>query len=123
MDSEHVKLLIQHKQQEIEDLRRVLARLQLAEENSQVKQEHTTPARSRYIPRSSTEAETVHSGKEYKAGAIVYYCKETRGKRRHFNNKGTIVKRDKRFLHIKTSGGDIIRRTPKYTRDEATIEA
>ena len=116
MDSDHVKLLIEHKQQEIEDLRRVLAKLQIAEANNQVKQEHTAP-------RSSTEAETVYPREVYKTGAVVYYCKETRGKRRHFITRGTIVKRDKRFLHIKTSEGDIIRRTPKYIRDKATIEA
>lgn len=122
MDSDHIKLLIEHKQQEIEDLRRVLAKLQIAEANSQAKQEYTAP-RSRYIPRSSTEAETVYPREVYKRGAVVYYCKETRGKRRHFNIRGTIVKRDKKFLHIKTSEGDVIRRTPKYIRDKATIEA
>ena len=115
MDSDHIKLLIEHKQQEIEDLRRVLAKLQIAKANNQVKKKYTAP-------QSSTEAETVYPREVYKTGAVVYYCKETRGKRRYFNTRGTVVKRGKRFVHIKTSEGDIIKRTPKYIRDKATIE-
>ena len=76
------------------------------------------------VAKSSTEAEILTALKTsvQKEGTVIYYCKETRGKRRHFINKGTILKKDKRFFHIKTQGGDIIRRTPKYTRTVAIIE-
>ena len=120
MDIDHIRLLIQHKEKEIVDLQRILSQLQI-DEGSEVEED------LHQVPKSSTEAEIIATLKtptqrEYKEGTAIYYCKETRGKRRYFINKGIILKKDKRFLHIKTQGGDIIRRTPKYTRTTAIIE-
>ena len=117
MDIDHIKLLIQHKEKEIKDLQRILSQLQIDEGSKVIEVLHQ-------VPKSSTEAEILTALKTLvqKEGTVIYYCKETRGKRRHFINKGTILKKDKRFFHIKTQGGDIIRRTPKYTRTVAIIE-
>lgn len=118
MDSNHIKILIDNKRKEIEDLERLLKKLQIAEAN----QRHSSKEPS---IKSSAEAETrglQEINPPFASGSVVYYCQETRGKRRYFTNKGTILKRDKRFLHIKTAGGDIIRRTPKYTRKEPIVE-
>ena len=118
MDSNHIKILINNKQKEIEDLERLLKKLQIAEAS----QRHSIKEPS---IKSSAEAESrglQEVNPLFTPGSIVYYCQETRGKRRYFTNKGTILKRDKRFLHIKTVGGEIIRRTPRYTRKEPIVE-
>lgn len=49
--------------------------------------------------RSSTEAEKLSSLKE---GSKVFYCKEARGKRRHYTKKGTVVKKDSISNGLKT---------------------
>lgn len=113
MDSRHIQLLINNKKEELEDLQRLLADLQLKEAELLTKETEEEPS-------SSTEPE--RRAETYPPGRTVYFSKETRGRRRHYNQEGTIEKRDKRFLHIRDAKGKIVRRTPKYTRFSAVIE-
>lgn len=107
MDSKHIRLLINNKEKELKDLRRLLEDLELKEAYDLLITERPTPTGSL---------------SNYTIGTTVYYSKETRGKRRHYNQSGIVVKRDRRFLHIRDNNGKVIRRTPKYVRRTAIIE-
>lgn len=123
MDSEHIRLLINNKQKEIEDLRRVLEDLELKEAAEEVLEtaRDTELATRGWLP-VGAEATLFHSPIKFDIGSTVYYSKETRGKRRHYSLSGVVVKRDKKFLHIRDAKGNVIRRTPKYVRRIAIIE-
>lgn len=135
MDKQYVQLLIENKQKEIEELRRILEDIEIQEDtdvilgkgrDSSSEDERSEP---RLIegysnpPRYPPIKEPISARRlKLTEGSTVYYCKETRGKRRHFTHQGTVIKKDRLFVHLRTKTGDTIRRTPKYLRAIDIIE-